>query len=316
MKKMFVLWLATVLTGSVNAEVELLPPDAVLFGKTRGEYLAEYVQYAVPLSTNGDYLLPNAGALGDDPVYFLQRPLFGAPLPGVQTYFVPDDVYVCFPIVFFWGDNVDVFPPLTPDELRNGLKGFVDTITNVHATIDGVALTNLADTRTESPIFATFFPSSDNFYTQILGHPFEGWNDPMVACGYFLMLQPLLAGVHDFRVGAGVGGGGFTFERHFQVQSVPLSAMLSHQTEQLALNVKNSGLKANRQQPLLASLNAAKAALDAQNFRTALNQLQAFQHKVRAQVAPGDQSFAEQLTEAAQRIISKATAQLNTPANN
>jgi hypothetical protein len=65
----------------------------------------------------------------------------------------------------------------------------------------------------------------------------------------------------------------------------------------------------------MKSLNAAQASLDAENFRAGLNQLQAFQHKVCAQVAPGDQSFAEQLTEAAQRIISKATAQLNTPAS-
>jgi len=54
---------------------------------------------------------------------------------------------------------------------------------------------------------------------------------------------------------------------------------------------------------LLASLNAAAASFARGHFTPGVNQLGAFQHKVRAQVARIDPALAQELTYLAQQII-------------
>ena len=64
---------------------------------------------------------------------------------------------------------------------------------------------------------------------------------------------------------------------------------------------------AARPQPLIATLSAALAAIDRSNPTAAINQLQAFQNKVRAQVAPLDAALADTFIQAAQNIIDALT---------
>jgi hypothetical protein len=219
MKTKLILLLSLILVASARAQVQVLPPDFVLFGKTSAEYLAEHVQLILPLSTNGDSLLPEAVPSATEPVYFLQGLFLGeAPPDGVPTYFLPDDVYVHTSIMYAWFDNVGNAVLWTPGQLRDAVASIVDTITNVHATIDGVALTNLLAYRTESPVFSIFFPTNDNIYT-LTGVPsYEGLDDPVVAGGYLLMLKPLAAGLHDFRTGFTVGRPiSMSFSNHFRI---------------------------------------------------------------------------------------------------
>ncbi len=65
----------------------------------------------------------------------------------------------------------------------------------------------------------------------------------------------------------------------------------------------DSNLPRNRRQPLLASLGAAAASFERGHFTAGANQLEAFQHKVRAQVAPFAPKLAEELIRAAQTIL-------------
>jgi hypothetical protein len=58
-----------------------------------------------------------------------------------------------------------------------------------------------------------------------------------------------------------------------------------------------------RSQPLLTTLYAALHSIQRGNSISAINQLQAFQNKLRAQVAPRDPALAASLTQAAQEII-------------
>jgi N-acetylneuraminic acid mutarotase len=60
-------------------------------------------------------------------------------------------------------------------------------------------------------------------------------------------------------------------------------------------------------QPLLASLRAAAASFDGGDTIPGVNQLQAFQHKVQAQVAPLNPALAQALNDAAQQIIEAVT---------
>jgi len=59
----------------------------------------------------------------------------------------------------------------------------------------------------------------------------------------------------------------------------------------------------SRAQPLIATLSAALASIDRSNPVSAINQLLAFQNKVRAQVAPLDAALAASLMQQAQEII-------------
>jgi hypothetical protein len=65
----------------------------------------------------------------------------------------------------------------------------------------------------------------------------------------------------------------------------------------------NSDLGRQETQPLGASLKAAARSFDRGNARAAVNQLGAFQNKVRAQIAPAEPDLAEDLIRSAQIII-------------
>jgi hypothetical protein len=71
--------------------------------------------------------------------------------------------------------------------------------------------------------------------------------------------------------------------------------------ELLVMTVDQVDLGRKNKRPLIATLKAAVAAFDRGNFNAAVNQLQAFQNKIRAQVA--DEALAASLIEAAQAII-------------
>lgn len=312
MKTKLIPLLTLVLASRAWAQVEVLPPDFTLFGKTSGEYLVELHQYIDVLSTNGDYLLPKAVRSATEPVCFLQRPFFGvAPPGGVQTYFIPDDVYVYFPIAHYAFDNIGNVPPWTIEQLRDALASVVDKFTAVHATIDGVVLPNLLTYRTESPVFATFYPTNDNIITVLWGQPFEGWDDPVVGAGFLLMLKPLPAGVHDFQTGADLGGVlNLAFERHFQIHSLAPPDWLAHETEALAGLVTDSSLSPRRQRHFLHELVDAEKAFQRNHLRHGSQQLEEFQKKVRHELAWSDAPLAVQLIESAQRIIDLAASHL------
>jgi hypothetical protein len=62
-----------------------------------------------------------------------------------------------------------------------------------------------------------------------------------------------------------------------------------------------------RPQPLSATLDAALASVERGNVTAAVNQLQAFQSKVRAQVAPSDPLLAGMLLQEANDLIISLT---------
>jgi hypothetical protein len=77
--------------------------------------------------------------------------------------------------------------------------------------------------------------------------------------------------------------------------------------EELILKVHESSLARNRKQPLIATLKTACASLERGNFVSWLNQVKAFQNKVKAQVTRHDSELAEDLIEVAQEIIDALT---------
>jgi uncharacterized repeat protein (TIGR03803 family) len=72
---------------------------------------------------------------------------------------------------------------------------------------------------------------------------------------------------------------------------------------QLMLLVDEAEFASRNKQPLLATLSAAMSSFDRDDVTAALNQLSAFQHKVRTQVAPWNPALAGELIGAPQQII-------------
>jgi len=73
----------------------------------------------------------------------------------------------------------------------------------------------------------------------------------------------------------------------------------------LILLLETSTLSSNVKRPLEATLQAAAASCEAGRFTPALNQLQAFENKVQAQIGRTDPALAEELIAAAQEIIDR-----------
>jgi hypothetical protein len=73
--------------------------------------------------------------------------------------------------------------------------------------------------------------------------------------------------------------------------------------EQCILLVESTPIQRKNKRPLIASLKAACDSFDRGNFGAGINQLEAFQHKVRAQVERNDPAAAQAFHECAQRII-------------
>jgi hypothetical protein len=73
--------------------------------------------------------------------------------------------------------------------------------------------------------------------------------------------------------------------------------------ETLVQRLNEAPLERNRQRPLIASLKVAVASFDRGSFGAGANQLQAFQHKIRAQLAAEDAALTETLSGAAGEIL-------------
>jgi hypothetical protein len=293
----------------------VLPPHATLFDKTLAEYSAEWwiYNYSLP-PINPDPAFPPAGPLNHPSVYFLQGSA-QHPVPAgvVRTFTVPEGVYVFFPIVTGEAENIDTFPPLTVEELRQLLADHFALASEIRASIDGVALdlTDLAGRREVSPVFSYFFEEANNLKTLYYGHDIVGLVDPVVADGYYVMLEPLPLGLHALTVGYEFGPPvNIDIETPFNINVVTHGEFFRREVHKLIEQINRSTVSEHSKRPLISTLEAASASLDRDRLPAGLNQLGAFQNKVRAQVGRSDQQLAEDLIERAQQIMDRATREL------
>jgi hypothetical protein len=84
-------------------------------------------------------------------------------------------------------------------------------------------------------------------------------------------------------------------------QTITIEVITGSQAVQRLVAAVNSDVSTS--QPLIASLRAAIASIDRSNPTAAINQLQAFQNQVRAQVEPLDSALAQDLIQTAQAVI-------------
>ncbi len=124
------------------------------------------------------------------------------------------------------------------------------------------------------------------------------WTEGTNKLGTTAMLtNQFTPGSHTITLQVSDGQESATATTTFQVLS-PAEAVTS-----LARVVEQADLGGRNPQPLLASLHAAAASFERCNLTSGLNQLEAFQHKVSAQIAPKNPALAELLIGTAQEIM-------------
>ena len=171
----------------------IFPPDSQPYGLTYGEWTAKWWQWAHSISTENN---PQLDETGEDcaqaqnqtgAVWFLAGTGGGS---VERTCTIPAGKSILIPIInaAYVGTAGE-----TEEVMRTGAKEWIDSVTTLEASIDGIPLQNLSNYRIQSPFFNETLPN-DN----ILGEP-EG-TYLAVSDGYWLFLEPLPPGQHEIRL--------------------------------------------------------------------------------------------------------------------
>jgi hypothetical protein len=299
--------------ASLPGQVTALPPGSVVAGLTLEEWSAQWWKWALafPISKSPLYdtnrHAPFAHSAQPDPVFFIAGAI--TTTPGLhfvtREVTIRSDAHVFFPIVNFTAENVGRAVSLSPQELRDEAVVLTSLVTEAHASVDGVEIPCDRILRLLAPVFSYTIPDVPDNLFRFFGLDFSGIADPAVSDGYWVMLAPLPPGQHVVQFRGAVGPPHnvvHDITYHFTVRQPTLLEKLAD----LVNSVEGAGLSAKREQPLLTSLEAARASFDRKHLRAGINQLAAFQKKVRTQLGKDNPDLAEELVRAAQAIIDRA----------
>src|SRR5262245_16635705 len=147
--------------------------------------------YSLPVSDNP--LFDQTGALADTQqpfkkVFFLVG-VISASGTAERTITVPVGTALFFPVINVEVDNVGVIPRQNVPQLRALASSVIDTVTELHVTLNAVSLVDSA-VRLQSPPFAYHLPAEGNIY-QFFGIEVSGTVAPAVSDGYWVYIPPL-----------------------------------------------------------------------------------------------------------------------------
>lgn len=191
---------------SLPGQAAILAPGSTAYGKTLGEWSAEWWKYIFSLPIDQNPQFDNKGEKEGNgqsgPVFFLAKGPTGQSNFVERTITVSADKAIFFPILNAESDNIGRESPLTVEELRDEIAQIEVFATDMYLNIDGVEIpkAELFTHREVSPVFGFTLPENN-----ILDFP-AGFYEPAVSDGYWFMLEPLAAGQHTLTF-----GGTFTF---------------------------------------------------------------------------------------------------------
>lgn len=206
--KIFCAVLATVGLLSASASAEILAPGSSVAGKTIGEWTGEWWNWAHSFGAGENPLVDAGGILATEnqtaPVFFVGGTVGGKP---IRTYDVPDDKYLLIPLV---AANYALSGGEDPLWARDQVRQVIDDTASLNFSLDGVPVpqVDLFTHREESGFFTDVIAPGN--YS---GDPSGAWADSF-ADGYWLMLEPLSAGVHQIRFGGNVPSPILSFSVH------------------------------------------------------------------------------------------------------
>jgi hypothetical protein len=201
------------------------------------ELTADWWQWVNAISVSDSPLFDTTGENADQDqskhVFFLAGAitftLDGQPELDVdvdRTITVPKGTALFFPIINSSQDNIGVVPPKTVEQLREAAADFVDSVTELHVTIDGKSIpeSELLKQRVTSPVFSYVLPENDNivnFFIDLfqLGIPHvSGKITPVVSDGYWMYVHPLSPGQHTINFGGQAGDFQLDITYHITVE--------------------------------------------------------------------------------------------------
>jgi hypothetical protein len=179
-------------------DLGVFPPNSHPFGLTYGQWSAKWWQWAVSIPNPNSPLNDTTGANCDvnqrGPVWFLAGTT-GNPIdqPVMRTCTIPVGTAILIPIINAEWSTAEGNCPIGSD-LRACAKFYMDAVTFLQASIDGVPLNNLKMFRAASPLFQ---------FTAVEGNPFgiPAGTTNSVADGFWVMLHPLRPGTHTISFG-------------------------------------------------------------------------------------------------------------------
>jgi hypothetical protein len=196
----------TFASGAEDPGGKVLQPHSEVKGRTLGEWSAVWWKWAYGIPTNDNPVYNDTNGakakFGDVvPVFFLAGAFSGTVR---RTATVPAEEFVFFPVLNFVNDNVGNPTRFTIDDLSSQLAGAIATITELHASVDGVTVPNLSTHREVSPVFSYTLQLTGNVQQTVFGNTGPdavGTVFPAVADGIYLMLKPLSPGHHSINFG-------------------------------------------------------------------------------------------------------------------
>ncbi|MDB5330036.1 MAG: hypothetical protein JWP03_1187 [Phycisphaerales bacterium] len=192
--------MAVLICAVTQAGVTVLPGGSTVAGKTIGGYTADWWNWDAGFSSASNPFTDKTGALANQHqsggVFFVAGTTSSNPGAVNRTFSVPQGNYVLVPIVdIAVANGADPgFATTAEEAIALGTTGF--TPSKLFATVDGVAVANLASHRENSQANFTIVAAPNNPASIAPGT----YNDAN-ASGYFLMLAPLSAGTHTLHFG-------------------------------------------------------------------------------------------------------------------
>ena len=201
---------------AASAAVVVLPPHASVDGRTVGKRSADWWQWGLGFSSPGDPFTDATGASAgrhqSGPVFFVAGNTGGS---TTRSFTVRSDRYLLVPLLVAELSQLELGFGLTEPQVRAEVNGLIDLVDELHASIDGVAVSNLFDHREESLAFQ-FSAAANNAF----GVP-AGNSGIAVADGYWLVLAPIAAGeTHVINFGGGISEFGFSVDVTSTITSV------------------------------------------------------------------------------------------------
>jgi hypothetical protein len=199
-----------------NDNPGILPVGAKLYGKTYGEWAAEWSQWLIGIPAESNPALDTTGGFADvdqsGPVWFLAGTFGGSAqrtvtVPAGKWLFFPLDTYIswapgdlgaaAFVAETFYGLDPD---DLTAEQLIRLYASFnLVALVDLSCTIDGVQVQHLEQYRASSPAFRI----TDADLLDDFGIPPSDYADFAVSDGYWIMLAPPRRGQHTIHFTAG-----------------------------------------------------------------------------------------------------------------
>ncbi len=210
-----------------NPNPGVLPPHSHAFGKTYGEWGAEWWQWAASIPLDENPIVDPTGEncdLGQSgKVWFLAGTSFGGLV--TRTCTVPAGKAIFFAIINFLNDYPCPEPPTfqpasgqsLEDFLTEGANAVIDQVTELEVEVDGVPLQNLFNYRATSELFTfTGDPSLTAVDSCITGSPQFGVSD-----GYWIMLRPFSVGSHTIHFRGEISAFGFVTDTTHNLTVAP-----------------------------------------------------------------------------------------------